>query len=251
MPSVRFELLTDEGSNVKLEKSTGSTWYSVGLSLAPHASSGVMNTCSHASPECIRACVAWSGNGNMPSVHVGRTRKTAWFRRDKATFLAALRRDLHKAVRVAEGRGLRVSCRLNVFSDLPWERIAPGLFAEFPDIQFYDYTKNPVRAAAFSAGLLPPNYHLTFSRSEENERAAVELLLRGVSVAVVFPQFRGSALPETWHGFTVIDGDKHDLRFTDPRGVVVGLRAKGAMRSDTSGMVDRSPTDASLLDTLS
>ena len=34
-------------------------------------------------------------------------------------------------------------------------------------------------------------------------------------------------LPATWYGYRVIDGDKHDYRFLDERGVVVGLRAKG------------------------
>jgi hypothetical protein len=32
----------------------------------------------------------------------------------------------------------------------------------------------------------------------------------------------------------VVDGDKNDARYEDPRGVVVGLRAKGkAFRSDS------------------
>jgi hypothetical protein len=34
-----------------------------------------------------------------------------------------------------------------------------------------------------------------------------------------------------------IDGDKHDLRFTDKQGVIVGLRAKGPARQDKSGFV--------------
>jgi len=35
----------------------------------------------------------------------------------------------------------------------------------------------------------------------------------------------------------VIDGDKDDLRFLDPKGVVVGLIAKGKAKRDTSGFV--------------
>jgi hypothetical protein len=42
-----------------------------------------------------------------------------------------------------------------------------------------------------------------------------------------FTTARGEALPEVWHGFTVIDGDESDERRLDPAGVVVGLRAKG------------------------
>jgi hypothetical protein len=45
-------------------------------------------------------------------------------------------------------------------------------------------------------------------------------------VAVVFQD----RLPKQWLGKRVIDGDQHDLRFRDPRGVVVGLVAKGQGR---------------------
>jgi hypothetical protein len=46
-------------------------------------------------------------------------------------------------------------------------------------------------------------------------------------------------LPSTWLGFPVIDGDRHDARFLDPAGVIVGLRAKGLARVDTSGFTIR------------
>jgi hypothetical protein len=47
-------------------------------------------------------------------------------------------------------------------------------------------------------------------------------------------------MPETWNGYRVINGDEHDLRHLDPKGVVVGLSPKGhkAKRS-TSGFVVR------------
>ena len=35
----------------------------------------------------------------------------------------------------------------------------------------------------------------------------------------------------------VINGDKTDMRFKDPVGVIVGLKAKGKARKDTSGFV--------------
>ena len=84
-------------------------------------------------------------------------------------------------------------------------------------------------------GLLPRNYHLTFSRSETNEADCLDVLRAGGTVAVVFAN-----KPDTWHGFPVIDGDKHDLRHLDPRGVVVGLSPKGLKaKRDTSGFVVR------------
>jgi hypothetical protein len=44
-------------------------------------------------------------------------------------------------------------------------------------------------------------------------------------------------LPETFLGRKVIDGDETDLRFLDDDGIVVGLKAKGTAKQDTSGFV--------------
>jgi hypothetical protein len=139
---------------------------------------------------------------------------------------------------------------MNGSSDIAWEGIScerwidgiPGLyrsvFAAFPEVDFVDYTKNPRRFER----ALPANYHLTFSRSESNETDAERLLARGVNVAVVF----ADALPSSWHGFAVINGDEHDLRHLDPKasegnpGYVIGLSPKGRKaKKDTSGFVVR------------
>ena len=32
--------------------------------------------------------------------------------------------------------------------------------------------------------------------------------------------------PETYKGYKVINGDLHDMRFTDPKNVIVGLKEK-------------------------
>jgi hypothetical protein len=87
----------------------------------------------------------------------------------------------------------------------------------FPDVQFYDYTKNYIRFEKE----LPANYHLTFSRSETNHDKAMEILSKGFNVAIVFDK-----LPETFAGYEVINGDENDLRFKDKKGVVVGLKYK-------------------------
>jgi hypothetical protein len=47
-------------------------------------------------------------------------------------------------------------------------------------------------------------------------------------------------LPQTYLGKQVVDGDATDLRFLDPRGVIVGLKAKGKGKQDTSGFVVKS-----------
>ncbi len=58
-------------------------------------------------------------------------------------------------------------------------------------------------------------------------------LQQGFNVTVVFAVKKGEPLPKTWNGYRVIDGDIHDLRFLDPEGVVVGLRAKGRAKKTT------------------
>lgn len=114
-----------------------------------------------------------------------------------------------------------VTFRLNGTSDIRWEKIkvrdGKNLFELYPDVQFYDYTKNPKRFD----GSMPKNYHLTFSRSETNHATAIELLRGGNNVAMVFDK-----VPETYEGFKVVSGDETDLRFLDEKGVIVGLKYK-------------------------
>jgi hypothetical protein len=102
-----------------------------------------------------------------------------------------------------------------------------------PRVNVYDYTKIP------SALGVTDGVHRTFSRSESNEPRCLTALWGGSNVAVVFDTGRYDALPVAWHGYRVIDGDVTDLRFRDPDHVIVGLRAKGTARRDTTGFVVR------------
>ena len=149
---------------------------------------------------------------------------------DRPGFLEELKRNVTRLVARARKVGLKPAVRINGTSDLPW--LAQELAEEFPEVQFYDYTKHPkpwLRTL--------PNYHLTFSHSGHNLEDCLEALQHGINVAVVFTTRRGEALPETWNGFPVIDGDSHDCRFLDPTGVVVGLRAKGMAKGSRSPFV--------------
>ena len=115
--------------------------------------------------------------------------------------------------------------------------MAPAIFADNADLQFVDYTKSPKRALEHARGQLPANYHLTFSRSETNESDCLRVLAAGGNVAVVF----AGAFPASYLGFPVIDGDRHDLRHLDGRGVVVALSPKGRKaKADKSGFVVQS-----------
>jgi hypothetical protein len=153
--------------------------------------------------------------------------------------MAQLVRDIEEHIRTAEKHGLKPAVRLNGTSDLPWENIrcgdSPNIFARFPDVRFYDYTKVPVRIRKRALDI--PNYSLTFSLAESNDGNARDAMAAGLNIAVVFAVKRGQPLPATYWGRPVFDADVSDLRFTDPAGVICGLRAKGRAIYDRSGFV--------------
>jgi hypothetical protein len=229
-----MKLLTVENAKTIKGESLG---YLTGiLYLAPSNESGVMNTCPKASPGCIAGCLFTAGRGVFQSVHDARVKKTLWLQRDRAGFMAQLRKDIASLVKRAARVGMVPAVRLNGTSDLAW--MPMQLAAEFPEVQFYDYTKLPRPWHRTRA-----NYHLTFSLSENNAQDANDALDHGVNVAVVFPVKRGQPLPEAFMGCAVIDGDAHDLRFMDETRtpVIVGLRAKGKAKKDVQGFVQISP----------
>ena len=187
------------------------------------ANSKGINVCSHASKGCADSCLFSSGYGGMyTSVMQGRVNKTEFFLRDRFAFLNKLKGEIERAIKLNEGKNI-VTFRLNGTSDLPYEKYrvfdnnTKNIFEMFSDVQFYDYTKNWKRFEK----QLPSNYHLTFSRSETNHDKSMEILNKGFNVAIVFDK-----LPETFAGVPVINGDENDLRFKDPKGVVVGLKYK-------------------------
>jgi hypothetical protein len=237
--------LLGEGDNPKLLKSDkASRFVTAGLSLAPAMTSG-FQTCASASEGCKKACIYTAGMGGLyPNIPAARIAKTRAFFLERAAFLEMLTGEIRRADRRARRRGRKLAVRLNVFSDVMWERVAPELFSTFPHVQFYDYTKHAQRALRHASGdAFPRNYHLTFSRSEVNDADALAVLRAGGNVSVVFAvtpsAWKAGERPQTFAGFPVIDGDVTDLRFADPHGVVVGLFAKGKGRTDASGFVVR------------
>lgn len=224
-----MSLLTEE--NAKTPKGESYGWLTGILYLAPADESGVINTCPFAGL-CKDPCLFTSGRASVfTSVNQARIAKTRRLAADREGFLAQLRLDIAALIRRADRMGLRPAVRLNGTSDLPW--LALRLCNEFPAVQFYDYTKCPKPWIR-----LRPNYHITFSLDgNRNLAEARAALANHISVAVVFDTRKGHQLPTEWLGRPVVDGDQHDLRFLDPSGVVVGLRAKGQAIHDASGFV--------------
>jgi hypothetical protein len=155
---------------------------------------------------------------------------------DRQAFLERLNRDIANHVQRARRDQLIPLVRLNVASDLDWVDVVE----QWPDVQFYDYTKIRLRYRRYFAGELPGNHSLTFSRHERHHHATIgSFLSRGGNVAQVFdvdyyPAVgRIGDLPESakvnGRLYRVVDGDKHDIRLpiVDGRGVIIGLRLKG------------------------
>jgi hypothetical protein len=226
--------------NAKTSKGESSGVLTGILYLAPANESG-RNVCPHASEGCRIACLYSAGMGAFDNVKLARIAKTKSFHANPRQFIEDLAKDIEALIRKAQREGLTPAVRLNGTSDLPWENLGGdlkvNLMNRFPEVPFYDYTKNPSRARAYAEGKLPSNYSLTFSRSESNEPIALQMLQIGVNVAAVFAVKKDEALPKSWGGRDIVDGDLNDLRFLDPKNVVVGLRSKGKAKKDESGFV--------------
>jgi len=206
-------------------------WRTYGLHLAPHTLAG-RNVCAHASAGCAAACLNTAGRGIMHSVQEARIKKTKWFFEDRLAFTLQLIKEIKSRKKSAIKNNLTPCFRLNLTSDLPWENLSVML--PFPFLQFYDYTKDKKRMLRHLNGELPPNYYLTYSRSEETRDEEIhDLCDKGGNVAIVFRDH----LPSEWQGIKVVDGDINDLRFLDGYSKIIGLRAKGLAKKDETGFV--------------
>jgi len=228
-----FKLLST--ANPKIQKGTKMGYLSFILHLAPADLSG-RETCPKRTAGCTAACLNTAGRGGMfrkgentNMIQKARIRKTQYFFNERDAFMLDLYKDIQKAIRFAERKGLTPVFRLNGTSDLSWEKYTVGttdmnLFQLFPTVQFYDYTKVLGRKVAQYK-----NYHLTFSKADGNDSDVAEALFQGMSVVAVY-----DAIPAG-----VPSADETDLRFLDPKGVMLGLKAKGRAKKDYSGFVIR------------
>lgn len=226
-------LLTSPEGNYKFAKTPVPVY---GLSLAPDKSSDDFSVCDFSTRECRAGCVAFAGQGEAPNVLKGRRVKTQFLALHPQAFITLLDNEILRAYLKHEAKGETLGVRLNAFSDLEWERIAPWLFVKYSEVAFYDYTKRP-----FGSRQTPSNYHLTYSISEKStEDDLLNVLTAGGNVAMVVNVKKSDPMPEkidTPAGpFAVVDGDASDARYVDASmggesGVVIGLRPKGRMRN--------------------
>ena len=217
-------MLLNYYSQTKMAKGEPFGYKTAILHLAPYDLS-LKNVCPKASPECAAACLNTSGRGQMVSVQKARIKKTNLFWTNKNAFLQQLSLEIEQLKKRARNQGYKFAVRLNGTSDLAWHKFkvdGGGTLHELhPDVQFYEYTKVP---SYLDHNV--KNLDVTFSDSGRNDSDIDAAIKSGHNVAVVFQD----RLPKLWLGKRVIDGDRHDLRFRDPRGVIVGLVAKGQGR---------------------
>jgi hypothetical protein len=203
------------------------------LYLAPAKTSG-HQMCPSATEGCKASCLFSAGRGKIHSVQAARVRKTLEFFKNRIKFITEIYKELkafEKKCVIIDRKG---AVRLNGTSDIDWGAIAPELMGGFPDLQFYDYTKREKGMKSYMDGKCPPNYYLTFSRSESNWNFCKTVLNEGHTVAAVFDK-----VPEEYEGYKVFNADDDDLRFLDPKGQIAGLKAKGKAKSDLTGFVIR------------
>lgn len=216
-------------TNAKTIKGRKKGYMTAILYLAPANLSG-RQVCPHRSAGCEFVCLNSAGRGAFSTVQAARLKKTLSFFKDKEGFINDIKKDIAALIKKAKKFDMLPCVRLNGTSDIPWHNM--DIMQAFPEVPFYDYTPNKQRMLDYLDGKLPKNYSLTFSRKEDNESACDEILARGGNVAAVF-----KSMPESWKGKACFDGDQSDLRFLDPKGVIVALKAKGKAKKDTSGFV--------------
>jgi hypothetical protein len=232
--------------NPKVLKGMAQGYNTYILHLAPASLSGY-NTCAKATAGCKAACLNTAGRGGMFKkgentnvIQKARIRKTVMFFEDREVFMALLVKDIELAIKQSIRMSLIPVVRLNGTSDIPFEKyevVRDGItyrniFAAFPDLEFYDYTKILGRKVDHIE-----NYSLTFSAADGNDMDVLRAMQQGYNIAVVFGIKKTLPMPETYMGRPVFNGDESDLRFLDPHGVIVGLYAKGKAKKDTSGFV--------------
>jgi hypothetical protein len=216
------------------------------LHLAPANLSGY-ETCPKRTAGCTSACLNTAGRGGMfkkgettNNIQKARIRKAKMFFENRFEFMADLVKDIELAIKQSEKKNLVPVFRLNGTSDLSFEKYEVvrngvlywNIFSAFPDNIFYDYTKILGRKIANI-----PNYSLTFSAADGNDNDVAKAITQGYNIATVFGIKKTLPMPDSYLGLPVFNGDESDLRFLDPKQVIVGLYAKGKAKKDETGFV--------------
>ena len=224
-------------SNTKTLKGEAQGYHTIILHFLP-ADQAIQGrtVCACSTEQCRELCLVTSGHGTVPAVHEARLRRTLEYWNDPVAYAKKLAQEVDYWDMHAQKKGMKLAVRICGTADLP--SLARRVQALAPGALYYDYTKI---LKAIPLGNKGP-VHYTFSRSERNDAECIAALDYGCNVAVVFATKKDQELPKKYRlggvlPVDVIDGDANDLRFLDPKGVIVGLRAKGRARRHQGGFV--------------
>jgi len=200
--------------SAKLDKSQNDEYLNAILYLDPTYNDSV---CKGKSKGCFESCLVNSGRMRMDSAKNARYNRTQYYYDDNAMFMLTLKGEIAALLHKATKQGKKLAMRLNGTSDLDWSEV----YNSFPMVQFYEYTKRMDLVKKIDK---LDNVTATFSKHENHTLDNVKHLVnKGINVAVVFKDVVPSKLIDV----RVIDGDKHDRRFEDRQGSIIGLKLKG------------------------
>jgi hypothetical protein len=215
-------LLDRFGANTKLKKSSKGVYNVAGLSLMPSIKFCPMSI----KAGCFELCLKSAGRGRFNNVVNARNNKSNLYNNDYDLFMKLLRYELELHVVNCYKNNVNPSARLNVLSDIPYEKT--DIFNEYEEIYFYDYTK---RANRLEECNRINNYKLMFSYSGR------DAYLNQVSKALDFSNpiavvFRNT-FPKYFLGREVFDGDLSDIDNSTKYNKVIGLKAKGSLAKNS------------------
>ena len=239
-----FTYLLNIDANAKTIKGQKQGYMTAVMYLAPHKlANGKDDVCPYSTVGCRQSCLYTAGHGRYSTVKKARVARTLWFLKDRLGFMQLLELEINKFMIKAKKKELIPVVRLNGTSDIDWNfyyyhsedicRLQYTIFNRFPNLQFYDYTKDTRKVIRKQ----PSNYHLVYSYNENSQKDFCYDLLNKykINIAVVYDQ----AGYEAALNCGAIDGDYNDLRFKDKVGRVVALKEKGQAKRDRTGFVIR------------
>ena len=215
-------LLDRFGANTRLKKSSKGIYNVAGLSLLPSLKFCPMSI----KAGCFDLCLKSAGRGKFNNVVKARNNKSNFYNNDKDLFIELLIHELKLHVINCKKNNVKPSARLNVLSDIPYEKT--DIFNMFQEIYFYDYTKRVNRLEACNKII---NYKLMFSYSgrEAYLNSVAKALDFSNPIAVVFR----NTFPKYFLGRPVFNGDLSDIDNSTKHGHVIALKAKGSLAKNS------------------
>ena len=174
---------------------------------------------------CHVDCLVSSGMLGMKAQQIAMISRTLYYLNFKKEFMAQLKLEINKGYKKY---GDSFAVRLNGTSDINWKDI----ISEFPNVQFYDYTK----IKNMMIKNKNKNHHYTFSGSMFSQYSRKELkqaIDEGLNVAIAFNTKESKKdtlkIPkQLFNNKPLISFDDTDVRFKDKQGSIGYLKRKGS-----------------------